>query len=382
MSIYKRGGVYSYSFVFRGERVQRSTRQADCKVARQMEAACRTALAKGEVGIVERKPAPTLKDFGQRFLDNASVGRKQAPRLSTLEFYTFRLNTLTKFEPLASARLDLIKPELVERYIHSRLATVSPTCVNRELATLRRCLRFALELGLIDKVPKITLLQGERERTFVLSPAQEKSYLEGAPRLLRDVAVLMLDTGLRVGEAVSLEWSEIHLEPVNGSRFGYLRVRGGKSRNAKRNVPLTERVKVMLRNREAEAQTPWVFASEDGNGPVSRSTVSHQHTGWRQTLKLPDDFVVHSFRHSALTRLGAAGVDAFTIKRLAGHSSVTISEKYIHPTPEALERAFERLEDYNSQAAKSLPQEPKLLEAATVSATVVEAENKTVAQVV
>jgi integrase len=381
MAIFKRGRKYWFHFYFNGQHVQRSTRQANPRVARQVEAAYRTALAKGEVGIVDRRPAPTLKDFGQRFLDNASIGRKQAPRLSTLEFYTYRLNTLTKFEPLASARLDLIKPELVERYVHSRLATVSPTCINRELATLRRCLRVALELGLIDKVPKITLLQGERERTFVLSPALERSYLEGAPQPLRDVAVLMLDTGLRVGEAVSLEWSEIHLEPVNGSRFGYLGVRGGKSRNAKRNVPLTERVKAMLQSRQSEAKTPWVFISDDGKGPLSRSTVSHQHTALRRTLKLPDDFVVHSFRHSALTRLGAAGVDAFTIKRLAGHSSVTISEKYIHPTPEALERAFERLEDYNSRAAKSLPQEPKLLEAATVSATVVEVKNHAVDQV-
>jgi len=65
---------------------------------------------------------------------------------------------------------------------------------------------------------------------------------------------------------------------------------------------------------------------------------------------------------------GRFGADAFSIKRIAGHSSVIISEKYIHPTPESLERAFERLEEYN---AKSLPEGPKLLEAATVSATAV-----------
>lgn len=378
MSIYKRGGVYWYDFIFRGRRIQHSTRQGDRKVARQVETACRTAMAKGEVGIVERKTAPTLKDFSQRFLDNASVGRKQAPRLSTLEFYAYRLSALLRFEPLASARLDAIRPELVERYIQSRRPTVSPTCINRELATLRRCLRVALELELIDKVPKITLLQGERERNFVLSPAQERSYLERAPQPLKDVAILMLDTGLRVGEAVSLAWSEIHLEPVNGSRFGYLHIRVGKSRNAKRNVPLTERVKAMLQNLKVKSRSPWVFTGEDGTGPLSRSTVSHQHTTLRRELKFADDFVVHSFRHSALTRLGAAGVDAFTIKQVAGHSSVTISEKYIHPTPEALERAFERLEDYNGRAAKSLGAKPQVLELPTISTTEAEGEGRAV----
>ena len=38
-----------------------------------VQAAHRTALAKGEVGIVERKAAPVLKDFAQRFMDAIQV---------------------------------------------------------------------------------------------------------------------------------------------------------------------------------------------------------------------------------------------------------------------------------------------------------------------
>jgi hypothetical protein len=45
-----------------------------------------------------------------------------------------------------------------------------------------------------------------------------------------------------------------------------------------------------------------------------------------------------------LTRLGESGVDAFTIIRIAGQSSITVSQRYVHPTPEAVERAFERLQ--------------------------------------
>jgi hypothetical protein len=49
-----------------------------------------------------------------------------------------------------------------------------------------------------------------------------------------------------------------------------------------------------------------------------------------------------------LTRFGEAGADAFTIMRIAGHSGVTVSQRYVHPTPEGMERAFERLEDLNA----------------------------------
>jgi hypothetical protein len=48
-----------------------------------------------------------------------------------------------------------------------------------------------------------------------------------------------------------------------------------------------------------------------------------------------------------LTRLGLLGVDAFTIMRIAGHSSITISQRYVHPSPESVERAFEKLDVSN-----------------------------------
>jgi integrase/recombinase XerC len=56
------------------------------------------------------------------------------------------------------------------------------------------------------------------------------------------------------------------------------------------------------------------------------------------------DFVIHSLRHTMLTRLGESGVDAFTFMRIAGHTSITVSQRYVHPTSEPVERAFERLQ--------------------------------------
>jgi hypothetical protein len=52
-----------YKFVWNGQLIRESTKQANKRVAEQMESAHRTALAKGEVGIRDRKPAPTLGAF-------------------------------------------------------------------------------------------------------------------------------------------------------------------------------------------------------------------------------------------------------------------------------------------------------------------------------
>src|SRR5207245_10517186 len=92
MAIFKRGKTYWYNFWFSGEHVQSSTNQGNPRVARQMEAAHRTRLAKGEVGIAERKPAPALKDFAQRFIDELQVrcqGKQQ-----TSELYGCKLKRL------------------------------------------------------------------------------------------------------------------------------------------------------------------------------------------------------------------------------------------------------------------------------------------------
>jgi integrase len=83
-------------------------------------------------------------------------------------------------------------------------------------------------------------------------------------------------------------------------------------------------------------------------------------------LQLPNDCVIHSLRHTFLTRFGEAGADAFTIKKVAGHSSVTISERYIHPTPEGQERAFERFANLNQKAVEG----QKRRGVTTISATV------------
>ncbi|MGB9084488.1 MAG: tyrosine-type recombinase/integrase, partial [Terriglobales bacterium] len=43
----------------------------------------------------------------------------------------------------------------------------------------------------------------------------------------------------------------------------------------------------------------------------------------------------------ALTQLAEAGCDVFTLARIAGHSSITITQRYVHPQADAIERAFQ-----------------------------------------
>jgi integrase len=353
MALYKRGGVYWYEFQFNGRRIQASAQTANKEAARRIEAAHRVRLAKGEAGILERPPAPTLAEFGPRF--ESAIVTLCADKPATVSFYREKLRRLLADSELSGARLDLIDEAIIDGYKQRRARQasrygrpVSPASVNRELATLRRLLRLAQEWKLLDRVPRIRMLRGERNRDFVLSHGQEPRYLEAAPQPLRDVAVLILETGVRPGEASNLRWADVYLQPAVHAALGYIAIRAGKSKNAKRNLSLTERAADMLKARKAGAESAWVFPGDSPEAAILGTSLDHQHATVREALKFSQDFVVHSIRHTMLTRLGEAGADAFTIMRIAGHSSVTVSQRYVHPTPEGMERAFQRLESLNA----------------------------------
>jgi hypothetical protein len=61
--------------------------------------------------------------------------------------------------------------------------------------------------------------------------------------------------------------------------------------------------------------------------------------------------------------------DAFTVMRIMGHSSITVSQRYVHPTPETMENAFVALEFAARQAQEKRDME-KSAGVATVRATV------------
>jgi integrase len=341
MAIFKRGDTYYYEFVFNQKRYRESTHQGNQNVARTMESARRTALAKGEVGIKDKVAAPTLREFSDRFIKQIEMDCASKPQ--TIDFYRKKLKWLLNSK-LADMRLDEIQTTDVESYKRLRRQSVSthkkpisPATVNRELSTLRRLLRMAHEWRELDRLPRVKLLRGEGSREFVLSVDIEPKYLEALPAAMRDIAAVLIDTGLRVGEALKLEWGAVNLRQSPGS----ITVRAADSKNSKaRTVSLTPRAHKILNGRRERSGL--VFRKDDGS-PLYHTWLDQQHAAVRTAMKLPEEFVLHSLRHTFGTRLGEAGADAFTIMKLMGHSTVTVSQKYVHPTSDAMKAAIERM---------------------------------------
>lgn len=109
-------------------------------------------------------------------------------------------------------------------------------------------------------------------------------------------------------------------------------------------MPLTERAALALKEVLKRTRCEYVFTAKGGRRQMTRHYPTHMFRVIADALKMSDDCVLHSTRHTFCTRLGEAGTDAFSIQRLAGHSSITISQKYVHPTPTIIESAIGKME--------------------------------------
>lgn len=351
--IFKRGKFYWYKFQWNGQLVRESTKQGNDKVARQMESAHRTSLAKGEVGIREKKIVPTLAEFCVDRIEPWARATFEKPCPKNWTWYRTGIRALTAYKPLAGARLDSITSELASEFASHRLREgMQVATANNSLRVLRRILNLAVEWSVIESAPKIKTLSGERRRERVITSEEEARYLAATPEPLASIATVLADTGLRPEECFRLCWEDVTW--ING-RNGALLVTRGKTAAARRMIPMTQRVRVVLESRWNNGGRPeegWVWPSGTRSGHVEPSSLRKQHANAfaaiakeaaKRDEKPVRPFVLYSLRHTFLTRLGQSGCDVWTLARIAGHSSINISARYVHPSEDAVLNAMTRL---------------------------------------
>jgi hypothetical protein len=151
MAIFKRGRIYWYHFVFNGKHVQNSTKQGNPRVARQIEAAHRTALAKGEVGFREQKNI-SLRDFLKLDFLPYVESQFKGTKPNTLRYYQYGAETL-RVASFADLNLNQITDQHASQYA-AKKATLSPSTINCGLRTLRRALSLAYQWGKLDRIPE------------------------------------------------------------------------------------------------------------------------------------------------------------------------------------------------------------------------------------
>jgi integrase len=313
---------YTIKLKMNGRDVQKRTRATTQKAALVIQAQIRTELEKGNFGILAPKIIPTVADFLRRdflpFVANAKPGTRR-----TYEIATKRLLASS----LAPLRLDEITSQRTAGFTAANAHRAIVTN-NISLRTLRRALHLAVEWGRLPVVPKFPLLKNENQRERVLSKDEFGLYLAACRSPWRELVVLLYGTACRPGEIYTLRWENVALKGSGG----VIRITQGKTKSAKRLLPMMAEVQAVLAARHHACGNPtegWVFPAGNKHGHVQQSCAkAHAAAAKRAGLKR---FPIYALRHSALTRLAESGCDAFTLARIAGHSSITITQKYCHP---------------------------------------------------
>ena len=320
-----------------GKRVRRSTGTTDRKEAAALEA--RWKLEAHEARQWGREPDREIETVMLAFLK--AKGDKRSHAVDLVHARRWR-------ELMAGRTVQSLKPADIHGYIAARKQTgVSNSTVNRELSFLAACIAWCnRELGwnLPNPIQGRKLKEPEG-RTRWLSLEQAERLIVAARSSTRapylaDFLTLALNTGMRRGEMLGLEWRRVDLQRRVIS-LEAVHTKTGKSRS----VPLNDNARAALINRarfraEKCPASPWVFANDKG------ARIACVARGFERACRVAgiEDFRVHDLRHTCAAWLVTSGVPLPEVRDLLGHSSVTMTERYAHLAQENIRAAVDRLD--------------------------------------
>ena len=347
MSLTRRNNRWYYSIYFNGQRYR-----GPCRTLKEQEAKKVEALVLAQLlehgGLPGSKRAPTLSHFSSRFFQwLAALPADRSPKEPTKKYYRTGWKLLEKTS-MAGRRLD----QITQDHIDSLVVGSSPANTNNALRTLRRMLKKAQEWKMVRSVPIVKLVE-EHGREELIEPWMEAKLLavteiarkptsKHAPKSinygwqpLRDVLLIMLDTGMRPAEVFRMRW-----EHVKWGREQVF-VPRSKSRKSKRFVGITERVRSALLARNSGANEGWIF-------PSARAASGHLETVQKQferakgMASLPKSVVLYCARHRFSTDAMEGTGNLMAVMDAMGHEKIDTTRLYNHPGTKQIRDAIER----------------------------------------
>jgi integrase len=180
----------------------------------------------------------------------------------------------------------------------------------------------------------------------VITFEEQAAYLSETSQPLRDIAKIMLDTGMRPEEVFRMRVENIDFKQK--TIFNPF----GKTKAARRTIPLTDDVLSLLSGRVKEAAeigTPFVFSSPyDALKPIG--SVKKAHKAAAKRAKISGRVRLYDLRHTFATRAVASGADLPTLSALLGHASILMTMRYVHPAAEQKRITMEKFEKFRAEA--------------------------------
>ncbi len=281
----------------------------------------------------------------------------------------------TNFRELLDQPLSEITPWLIEKWRSAqKRGGKTVATINRDISDLRAALTMAVDWELVSAHPlaKVKRLKTDTNRRVRYLSSDEDKRLRNAladrdARIkheraggnrwrrqrgytelqdlqgfayadhLTPLVLLTLNTGLRRGEAFSLQWENVNLQART------ITIEGGLSKSGStRHIPINdEAISVLKRWRDQSGRAGLVFPGREGNPLVSVRKI------WARLLKDAsiETFRWHDLRHSFASNLVMKGVPLNTVRELLGHQDMSTALRYAHLAPDHKAEAVARLNE-------------------------------------
>jgi len=256
----------------------------------------------------------TLRDAIERYVTTVSPTKKGA------RWEQVRLAAFAQEARFIDSKIQDVQADAIAQWRDSRLSQVAPSTVNREMTLISGVFNYAVKewrwctANPVTQVrrPKDPPPRDRRIRADEIERMLEQlHYREGLPpqMLMQELAIvflLALETAMRQGEILGLDWSRVHLK----RRFVHL---DSTKNSFSRDVPLSLRAVELLDVMGEKSRSGQVFSIRSG----SADTLFRKA---RRKAGL-DDLNFHDTRHEAITRL-ARKLDVLDLARMTGHKNI------------------------------------------------------------
>ena len=236
-------------------------------------------------------------------------------------------------EILKGVRFSGFDQEMLDSVIGSlRERGNSNATINRKMAALSKLLRKANKMGDIYSLPEFVRQKERVGRIRFLEQEEEKRLFSAIKVRCEDsyrLAVFLVDTGCRLGEAIGLTWND-----AQDQRVTFWLTKSNRSRT----VPLTRR-----------ARKSTAIERQRLKGPFSMLNQVRFRQIWNDAklevgLGTDDQVVPHILRHTCASRLVRGGIDIRRVQMWLGHQTLQMTMRYAHLATHDLDSCVKVLE--------------------------------------
>lgn len=249
-------------------------------------------------------------------------------------------------------RLQTFTERDLNNYSRERRQAVTQATINRDLALIRAMFRKGKDADRSLTIPRIPIIaSAETERDRVMSADEERAILAACAAVeereftrkdtgtvvktskhrtnrehLRPLVILAVDTAMRMGEILQLEWSDIDLDS------GVITVRSETTKTKRsRKVPITTRARLELAALPPDRPFHLNSCYKAFKTACERAAIN--------------DLNFHDLRHTATTRMIRAGIPYMEVMKITGHRQMKTFLRYLNPEDLAVQSAASRLDD-------------------------------------